>query len=180
MPSYFRYEDIDDSIDPAWILLYSTADVDHASVIAELCRRYPGVNVFGTTSFQGVLTPNGFQRGAHLLIGEKDDRVQVRTQLCSFGDDPKKSAQAAALALMGTGKPWCPDVILLHATPGSEEAVIAGIDEVFGGQVPIYGGGSSTTRPGSAKASCSSASRPAVGSSGTSSGATSPPKNAAS
>lgn len=123
-----------------WIYVVSTVDQPLEAMAEDLGRAAPGAAVFGATSFQGVFTPDGFQRGAFLLVGEEGDGVEVAVASSDAqGDAARPAAEQAARALreqLG----HTPNVVLMHAIPGNEETILAGIDDAFGGLVPVYGG----------------------------------------
>lgn len=121
-----------------WALVYATVDAALESVVREIGSAVGG-NVFGCTSFRGVFSPSGFERGVHVLLGESTD-VNARSAIrASSASRARGDARAAATEIAEKlGRK--PDVLLLHATPGFEERVLAGIDEGMDGSVPIYGG----------------------------------------
>ena len=59
------------------MLIYATVDVSLSTLMPELRMRYPGLEIFAATSHRGVLTPDGYQRGAFALIGEPGDGIEV-------------------------------------------------------------------------------------------------------
>jgi hypothetical protein len=125
---------------PSWILAYATIDVPLEASLEALTAAHPGVPVFGCTSFQGVFSPAGFARGLHLLVGEDGDGVEVHVVFRAGGPGGARAAARAAVAeLRAAGRSI--DHLLLHATPGFEEALLEGIEEGFEGSPPaVYGG----------------------------------------
>lgn len=114
-----------------WTLVYKTVDYD---------IEFPsGKDVFGATSFQGVFTPSGFYRGAYMLTVDDGDEIDAVPVLksCSEKNAFEKAKDTAKEISDKLGKP---SVILMHATPGFEERVLDGIKDVFGNEVPVYGG----------------------------------------
>ena len=125
----------------AWVLAYATIDQDLRALVAGLAQRYPGKPVFGTTSSGGVFCPKGFVRGAHLLVAEDSDGVQAGSsiQACGAPGAWRAAREACADIVRQLGGP--PTALLLHATPGFEERVLAGIESAFEGVCPpMYGG----------------------------------------
>ncbi len=125
----------------AWILAYATVDVPLGPALDALVRQYPGVPVFGCTSFLGVFTPNGFPRGFHTLNASQADGVRAFPVIRSVGPARARTEARAAAAeirrLLGDDA----SSILMHATPGFEERVLEGIDDAFvGAAPPVYGG----------------------------------------
>lgn len=114
-----------------WALVYKT--------IGEDIKFPSGKDVFGATSFQGVFTPTGFHRGSYMLTVDDGDGIDAFPVLrsCSERDAFDKAKDAAKEI---SDKVEKPSVILMHATPGFEERVLDGINDVFGNKVPVYGG----------------------------------------
>lgn len=134
---------IDDALERApgvsAVLVYSTVDQDLARAMRLAQQAAPGASVFGATSFQGVFTPSGFERGAHGLFIESSDGVELLHRLV-----PTSAAGSAGMVcgaardLVGSGGP--PTALLVHATPGFEEQVLVGLAEAGLAEVPTYGG----------------------------------------
>jgi hypothetical protein len=126
--------------DPAWVLMYAVEDAPLAPMPAALRRRWPAAPVFGATSFRGVFTPEGFVRGAGLLVGERGGptRVAVSLQRTGPGSAHARAHDACQSIERELGRK--PDILLLHATPGFEERLLAGITSSFGSEVPVFGG----------------------------------------
>ena len=57
----YKKGELDLGDDVAWVLAYTTVDVDLEEALTDLAANYPAATVFGTTSFQGVFTPAGFR-----------------------------------------------------------------------------------------------------------------------
>ncbi len=125
---------------PAWVLSYAPAGTPLTRLMSAVRRRHPKLPVFGATSFQGVFTADGFSRNAGLLVVEDDDAMPVAVSLCETGPaNAEERAHKACLEIRrALGAP--PQVLLLHATPGFEERILAGIRAAFGTDVPVYGG----------------------------------------
>ena len=129
-----------DVADARWVYVVSTVDQPLEAIAGELAAAAPGVPVFGATSFQGVFTPDGFRRGAYLLLGEAGDGVEVAVASSDAEGDAARAAAARAARVLREGLGHTPNVVLMHAIPGNEETILAGIDDAFGGLVPVYGG----------------------------------------
>lgn len=126
--------------DPKWVLVYATVDQDVASVVAEVARRVPKASVFGSTSFQGVLTPDGFPRGAYALVADAKDGVRASSRVRATTSARARSDARGAAAEIAKALGQV-DTLLLHATPGYEERIIEGVSEAFDGKPPsLYGG----------------------------------------
>ncbi|MEK7434574.1 MAG: FIST N-terminal domain-containing protein [Cyanobacteriota bacterium] len=123
-----------------WVLVYSTVDSINKNVLDNIKKKVPKADVFGTTSFNGVFTPNGFKTGCFLLAGEKNDNIETTSIIkeCTK-ENSFKVAQEAALELKNSAN-RLPDVILFHPTPGFEESILNGLESIFDAKTPIYGG----------------------------------------
>ncbi|HTV18674.1 MAG TPA: FIST N-terminal domain-containing protein [Polyangiaceae bacterium] len=123
-----------------WGLLYAVEDFKTERLRVEITKKYPGITLVGATSFRGVFSGRKLVRGAALLLGGESDGLTAASTLRSVGPE-RARAEATAAAREVTaalGKP--PELVILHATPGFEEAVISGIVEALGPSVEIYGG----------------------------------------
>lgn len=124
----------------SWILMYASSEVPVQNVMRAVRRVNPELPIFGATSFQGVFSPAGFDRGAAMLIADAEDSLGVAVSLKNTGAAQAETlAQEACLEIVRDlgGKP---EALLLHATPGFEERILAGIREACGTEVPVYGG----------------------------------------
>ena len=115
--------------------MYSNCEANYKKVIEGI-----DIPVFGATSFQGVFTPEGFVEGGAILIGEKEDNIKAVPYLTSTQENnaferAKEVSMKIKNSLNGN-----PDCILIHATPGYEERILDGIRDVFGDDVPVFGG----------------------------------------
>lgn len=123
-----------------WGLLYAVEDFPIDRLRAELSKRCPGITLVGATSFRGVFSGRQLVRGAALLLGSEADGIAAASVLRSVGPERARAEAVAAAREVSAalGKP--PELVILHATPGFEEAVLAGIVEALGPNVEIYGG----------------------------------------
>jgi hypothetical protein len=125
---------------PQWALLYGVEDSPFVKVMAAFQRRFPRVPVFGASSFQGVFSANGFRRGLVLLAGELVDSITSAVALESSGAAEAEVKAHAACRSIETQLQQRPSLLLLHATPGFEERILAGVRAAYGNDVPVYGG----------------------------------------
>lgn len=125
---------------PSWMLVYATEEMAPSAPLRQLAQCHPDVPLFGATSFQGVFTPSGFSRGMAVLVGEPGDglRAHSAASTCGESDARQCARRAAGEVAHALGGP--PRVILMHATPGHEEAILAGVRDALGQDVPVYGG----------------------------------------
>lgn len=97
--------------------------------------------VHGATSCLGAMTDQG-PTGGIAAFAIEDAEGAYGTALEAFGDDPfsaaKRATEHALSAANRLGE--TPDLVWVSATPGCEEAVLAGIEAVTGADTPIIGG----------------------------------------
>ena len=125
---------------PRWGLLYAVEDFPIEQLTAQLARVYPGLRLLGATSFRGVFAERRLVRGAALLLADETDGIDCVTALRAVGPERAKLEAAAAAREVAAALGRLPSIVVLHATPGFEEAVLAGIVEALGPGVEIYGG----------------------------------------
>ena len=136
-----KYQSLSEPIAAAqWVLFFATEDVEIEPKIEPILQANPDASVFGVTSFQGVLTPDGFLEGAFALIGEESDGVELKPFLVNYEGAGVAQQIEAEMRQMGAQEDALPSALLLFATPGQEEQVLEGLEEIYQGQVPIYGG----------------------------------------
>jgi hypothetical protein len=125
---------------PVWILMYGTDDIPFERIMSSLSQRFPGIPVFGATSFKGVFAPEGFNRDVALLVGEASDGITTSVALREVGQAQAKTASQAACQKIESKLGCRPNTLLMHATPGFEERILEGVRSAFGNDVPVYGG----------------------------------------
>ncbi len=123
-----------------WALVYSSVEAPFSSALQKLAAAAPAAEIFGSTSFRGVLLPTGFRRGVFALVGEAGDPRAVQAVRASSAGRARADARAACAEIRERlGKR--PDVLLLHATPGFEERILDGVSDAFDDEPPpLYGG----------------------------------------
>jgi hypothetical protein len=130
---------------PNWILAYHSEPFDSA-VVAKTLSELSGVEAIqGGTSCQGVMAGSGVyaRDGVGLgLLAISDPEGSYGVGAAPIGDDPRAAATLALeRALEQAGRPAeVPALVWLNAAPGHEEALLAGIEDLLGKQVPIAGG----------------------------------------
>jgi hypothetical protein len=128
---------------PALALVGATVDHAAPALWAALREALPGVLIHGATSSLGMLSGRGIVMGpgggvaVQLFASAK--HVAFAVGAADFTDGARAAGRRAAEKISaGTGGKT-PRLLLVAATPGDEEAVLAGIGEVFPG-VPVFGG----------------------------------------
>lgn len=99
--------------------------------------------VHGATSCLGVMSQDGPKiAGGAGAFAIWDSEGDYGTAMRPILDDPRAAAQAATqAALTAADRPGeAPDFVWLSVSPGCEEAVLAGIEDVVGENVPVLGG----------------------------------------
>lgn len=128
---------------PKLLLVYLTEQYDDAVIQQALTTAFPGAQILGCTSCQGVMTDEGYFGGNALAVWAMSDyfgafgSAIVSTRQSSYD----MARQALLRAIANSGRPGeLPALIILHASPGHEEDVIRGIEDELGISVPIIGG----------------------------------------
>ncbi len=126
-------------------VMYSTVDLDPGAIQRALARHSPVCKVIGATSCLGVGTPEGFQTGGPVLAGWWLFGTGVRWGTAFVpkgardGETIGRQLVQEALndaQLSPTEVRW----MIIHGTPGKEEAILRGIYTVVDHSVPIIGG----------------------------------------
>ncbi|MCA9660223.1 MAG: FIST C-terminal domain-containing protein [Myxococcales bacterium] len=130
---------------PSLLIAYVTVGHDLEAIAAGLREVAGDVPCHGATSCLGVMSDEGFAGadGVGLgLLGIRDPDGSYGVGARELGDDPRTAGREALLAAIAAaerqGEP--PELVWIAANPGSEEAVIAGLQDVLGASVPIAGG----------------------------------------
>ncbi|WP_337997392.1 FIST signal transduction protein [Oleispirillum naphthae] len=130
--------------DPDILFAHFTEDHDAAALARGFAALPAAVRVHGGTSCRGLMTEEGvcLDGPALGLLGLRLAATRFGTAFAEKTDDPRAAARAAVhAALADAGRPGeVPDLVLLTAAPGGEEAVLAGIADVLGAAVPVCGG----------------------------------------
>jgi hypothetical protein len=125
---------------PAWGMLYTVEDFPVDAFVARFRATFPKAPLFGATSFRGVFVGRQLFRGGALLLADEDDGVSVATSFRRVGADQGRAAATAAARELTRTLGRAPDLVVLHATPGFEEALLLGIVDALGTEVEVYGG----------------------------------------
>lgn len=130
---------------PSLLVVYPTVGHDIGALAAALRERAGDVPMHGATSCRGVMSEAGFVGAAGValgLLGIRDLEGDYGVAARDLADDPRAAGRSVALAaIAAAGRDGeLPALVWLAAEPGSEEAVIAGIQDVLGPDIPIAGG----------------------------------------
>lgn len=140
-----QIESADCASEPKYAMLQLNAAYDCTAITAALRQHWPNATLHIATSCLGSMTDLGLcmhsSAGASLfcILDTQGDYGSCATDA---GDDPfAAGCRALRIALQRADRIGeIPDLIWLSATPGVEEAVIAGIQSIVGTAVPIVGG----------------------------------------
>lgn len=112
-------------------------DVGLAHALSGVRAVHGATSCLGVMSHQGPFIADGI--GAFAIWDPKGD---FGTALQPLGADSRAAARAATeAALRQADRPGeAPDVIWLSCSPGTEEEIVAGIEDAVGPDVPILGG----------------------------------------
>ncbi|MGF1447006.1 MAG: FIST signal transduction protein [Pikeienuella sp.] len=130
---------------PEFLSLHHASHWKPEALRAAAATLWPGVALHGGTSCCGVMseggtaTVSGTGLGGFALWDRDGDFGSAARPI---GDCPRSAALAATeAALEAAGRTGeSPDLVWLTAAPGSEEAVLAGVEEIVGAGTPIIGG----------------------------------------
>jgi hypothetical protein len=131
--------------EPSVAFVYTTVDYDLPELLAGVASQTGIAPVHGSTSFTGVLAPNGYlaaEKGVVAVLTMSTPYIEFGLGYSEIGADAVAAGRAAAkMALAQPDVPGgMPEAVWLSATLGSEEGVLRGINEVLGEDVPILGG----------------------------------------
>ena len=134
---------------PEFVLLFSTVGYDPVKVLSEVRRLLGDVQIYGGTSCLGVMSKDGFhagEQGSLALMAISSENITVGVGGVSIDDftSAREAGKAAIVdAINAAGEHHGhPKIVLMTAAPGEEEDILAGIEEVIGGNVPVFGGSS--------------------------------------
>lgn len=133
---------------PDIAILFSTAGYDSNKVLSEVRRLLPDVQIYGGTSCLAVQTKEGFHvggKGSLALLAVATENITFGVGGASIDDFPTareagKAAIQAAMEAAGEKGASKPKLVLMTGSVGHEEALLAGIEEVIGKDVPVLGG----------------------------------------
>lgn len=132
---------------PEYLMVQMNAAYDADLVAARLKERLPTTKIHAATSCSGVMTQHGYASaagGGMAVFAISDPNGRYGCGYMPLGDDPASAAKEALnAALEDTGRDGeMPHLVWITSSPGQEEAVIAGIEDVLGPDIPIVGGSS--------------------------------------
>jgi len=118
---------------------------DLPEVVNGIREALPGVPVIGSTTWGGVILPEGFVGGKHfvglMVLSDPNLAVGIGTAE-NHGDEQtarEGGRKAAQAAMKQAGRAEPPDYFYMSSMPGFEESYLKGISEVIG-RKPVFGG----------------------------------------
>ena len=130
---------------PQYLWVTCSALYDIPLLISTLNQLAPSAILHGGTSCQGIMSNSGFHshEGFALgLWGLIDPEGSYGVGMAEIGHHPREAGAAAiqqAIEHSGRiGEP--PQLVWMSSSPGNEEEVLLGIEDVIGSRVPIAGG----------------------------------------
>ncbi len=127
---------------PDFVAVHTSCDADTSGIAAAL----KGMTALhGGTSCRGIMTQNGHQTDAGTGLGAFcifDPDGDYGTGRADFADGARAAGAGATQAALDAADRAgeAPDLIWISVTPGQEEDVIAGVQDVVGTGVPVLGG----------------------------------------
>jgi hypothetical protein len=134
---------------PQYAYFFTTIDYDANIVINELNAKFNSqVKLHGLTSCAAVMTKDGYHQGtkgslALMLIDSAHIQFGVSYNKSDSGKNSVEAGQNAikqAIRDANKKEGETPQFVILNASPGIEEKIIEGIQNVVGNGVPIVGG----------------------------------------
>lgn len=129
----------------AFVCVFYDAVHDDEKVWAFVQHHFPDAAVMGGTSCSGVMTEAGLggPGSMGLLLVDDPDGNYGTAAIALDGDVADCAEQVLRDALLAADcVDELPELVWIYQTPGSEEAVIAGLRRILGERCPIIGGSS--------------------------------------
>jgi hypothetical protein len=132
---------------PDFLVVSFTENYPARDLMAYFANVLPQASIHGSTTCRGVMTEDGFhsEEGRALgLFGMIDPDGAFGVGLENMGTSPREAARRAAEnALVHSGRDGeLPSLFWLNASPGQEQEVIQGIEDVVSSNIIIAGGSS--------------------------------------
>ena len=132
-------------------ILFCTADLDHAAVLAQVDDAFPDTPIIGCTTAGEASPALGFQDDSVLLLLFSSPDVRFATALVRApSKDPQAAASLAAEELRRKLKGDSPRLCFLFGDSlhGDPELVISALADALGEELPIIGGAAASYPPG--------------------------------
>jgi hypothetical protein len=134
---------------PDFVFLFSSVGYDEEKLLSEIKTLLPEAKIYGGTACLGPMTPDGFhgvEKQSVAIMGVASPEITWGVGGADMDKvSPREAGKKAILTAIesaGRQETEKPDIVFITAAPGAEEKIIAGIEEVVGKDVPIFGGSS--------------------------------------
>jgi len=130
---------------PGYLMIQADARHDLDAVRVAVQARWPDVHIHAATSCLGSMIESGTYIGPEpglCMLAITDADGDYGTACGPLNDTPRATAAALVRAALADADRLgeSPAMVWVSSAPGSEEAVIAGLQEVVGAATPIVGG----------------------------------------
>ncbi|GGB49533.1 hypothetical protein GCM10011316_22080 [Roseibium aquae] len=131
--------------EPHYLMVHANSAYDRDHLHKALRERLPETSIHGATSCLGVMTDKALCNAPANGMGVwavTDDGGDFGTGMAEIGENARQSAANAVLsALADAGRTGeIPQIVWISASPGQEEDILAGIQDIVGTDVAIVGG----------------------------------------
>lgn len=126
---------------PGICLVACSVDVDLGALVVLLTQRLKGTALVGTTSCKGVASDLGSNARAAALFLSGEGFVAAAASGAGGGDDAALGERLASTAMARAGiSAGGARFVVVHATPGIEEGVLAGLGRAITDDTVVIGG----------------------------------------
>ena len=130
---------------PELLGVHWSSSYQGSTIKSLLQREFPHSQIHGASSCRGVMTEAGvaLEEGRGLgLLALCDSGGAYGVYGGELGDNPREEAGGVVLkAICEAGRPGeVPDMVRISTSPGQEDEVLAGIEDLLGPMVPVIGG----------------------------------------
>jgi hypothetical protein len=132
--------------DPGGGLLFSTHDTDHGVVVSRILKRYPDVQLIGSSSAGEMSSVLGYEEDSIMLALFASDRIDFTAGIgIGLTDDPQTAVGAAVAEARGDTDQEPRLCITTPSIRGVDPAVLLGLlQDQIGNDIPILGGGAAS------------------------------------
>lgn len=132
-----NHPELESWCEPTSIFVFTTQALD-VERVREIRNRFPDIQILGLSSSHGILHTDGFRRGMYAFVIEKADKMPIDVKAVNFDGCADIRRRVAEVL-----EDWRDDSetvhLSIHATRGSEDRVLEGIHDVYGGREAVFG-----------------------------------------
>ncbi|MDR3590792.1 MAG: FIST N-terminal domain-containing protein [Negativicutes bacterium] len=129
--------------DISLVVVYGSVNYDQVDLLQGVTSVTGNVPLVGCSSFNGVLTPDGFVSGKEgfcVVMALADEALKVAVAGTEKNGSARETGQFVAREAMARlGTATAPAFFFMIAPPGEEESYLKGIEDIVG-RVPFFGG----------------------------------------